>query len=115
MDVSDDEDDSDYDQDDDFYQAGGKRGFQTNIDDFLMKFGSFVDNPNMDRRLSNNRAAAYKGPLLSDVSQGGRLDSTTEDYNNITMKESTIVMNRGQSTNEVLMKNANDNSIVKAV
>lgn len=64
------------------YRAGGKRGFNTNIDDFLMKFGSFVEGPNVEQRFSKSKSL-FKGPLLtmhSVVDMNGYSESGDDNY-----------------------------------
>ena len=65
------------------YRAGGKRGFNTNIDDFLVKFGSFVEGPNVEQRFSKRRTLT-KGPLIdtmhSVVDMNNYSESGGEDH-----------------------------------
>lgn len=76
------------------YRAGGKQGFNTNIDDFLVKFGSFVDNQKVEHRLSKGRSFS-KGPLLSYDSQILARDGSETSDGNYTLKErQTAVLNR---------------------
>ena len=67
------------------YKAGGKLGFNTNIDDFLMKFGTLVDGPNMENRFTKSKSL-YKGPLLTGTSVTDVQD-TSESENQYTFKE----------------------------
>ena len=53
--------DSDNDADSDHYNVGGKRGFHTNIDDFLRKFGSYVGS---ERAAQFHRSKMSRGPLI---------------------------------------------------
>ena len=69
------------------YRAGGKRGFNTNIDDFLRKFGSFVEGPNVEQHFSK-RKSPLKGPLLT-MSMHSVVDTngyTESGDDNITIK-----------------------------
>ena len=58
------------------YKVGDKRGFGTNIDDFLRVFGSFVVDEN---RVTKSRAMA-KGPLLLDETSELRTESEDVKY-----------------------------------
>ena len=64
------------------YKAGGKRGFQTNIDDFLMVFDNTLVT-GLENRLSSRGKTTYKGPLLdqSDTNSAGgeELDYTIRE------------------------------------
>ena len=49
-------------EEDEHYKVGGKRGFQTNIDDFLMAFDSTLV-AGLEHRLTRGKTT-YRGPLL---------------------------------------------------
>lgn len=66
-DGSDGDSSDEYGEEDEDYTTGGKRGFQTNIDDFLMAFGATLD-AGLEHRLTRGTRGGrvpIRGPLLN--------------------------------------------------
>jgi len=60
------------------YNIGGRQGFQTNIDDFLLKFGSFADS---ERALHKSRTSRLKQPLIFQTDS--RKDDSVEQGSSV--------------------------------
>ena len=94
------------------YQVGGKRGFETNMDDFLLRFGSYVENAGDKEtiRLAKSRTSP-KGPLLEDVSLT-HAESEQLDY---TLREQTFTNNKNKEMHKTLKPDKSDFDLVQVV
>ena len=84
-DIDSDDSGSDFnEQDDNHFTIGGKRGFNTNIDDFLNAFGTIVNSPEKeDNSRATRRKALAKshtmGPLLRFGTSMASMTDVRED------------------------------------